>query len=109
MNEIQKIYCPSCGALVQFLPGREYTFCSSCGSQLFMKDDHLELKLKHEEIKMEYKDRHDERVYQLKKQRTEAEEKRNNTRQKYILLLIEMGISMGIAMGIFVAAYNVFF
>lgn len=61
MSEIKKMFCPSCGAPVSFEPGRENTFCSHCGSQLYFHDDHLEVKLKYEEVKMEYEDRREER------------------------------------------------
>ena len=49
MQNIQKVFCPSCGAPVTFLEGRDDTFCSSCGHQLFREDTQLETKLKHEE------------------------------------------------------------
>lgn len=56
-EKIEVAYCPSCGAPVKFLEGREDTFCSSCGHQLFREDKHLEakLKLKEEELKFEVK------------------------------------------------------
>lgn len=57
MSEIKKMYCPSCGAPVSFESGREDTFCSHCGSQLYFQDDHLEVKLKHEERKMEHEEK----------------------------------------------------
>lgn len=68
-NEIQKMFCPSCGAPIQFQPGREDTFCSSCGTQLFFKDDHLEMKLKHEENKM----LHEEHMAQEERWKKDAE------------------------------------
>lgn len=46
---IEKVFCPSCGAPVKFLEGRDDTFCIHCGHQLFKEDTNLELKLKHEE------------------------------------------------------------
>lgn len=48
-QKIEKVFCPSCGAPVQFLDGREDTFCTHCGHQIFREDTNLELKLKHEE------------------------------------------------------------
>ena len=75
MNEIKKMYCPSCGAPISFEEGREDTFCSHCGSQLHRDDDnivrrmeHVERKLEHEEKMMEYADRHEEREHESKKQ-----------------------------------------
>lgn len=71
MNEIQKMYCPSCGAPIVFEEGREDTFCSHCGCQLHRDDEnvvrrmeHIERKLEYEEKKMEYADRHEEREYE---------------------------------------------
>lgn len=48
-QKIEKVFCPSCGAPVKFLDGREDTFCTHCGHQLFREDTNLELKFKHEE------------------------------------------------------------
>lgn len=67
MNEIKKMFCPSCGGPVSFQPGREDTFCSHCGAQLYFQDDKLEVKLKHEEVKLEYNNKEKERQYQLEK------------------------------------------
>lgn len=53
-QKIEKVFCPSCGAPVKFLDGREDTFCTSCGMQLYRKDTHLEMKLKHEQEKMKH-------------------------------------------------------
>ena len=71
MNEIKKMFCPSCGGPVSFQPGREDTFCSHCGAQLYFKDDKLEVKLKHEEVKMEYADRSEERKIEDERQKRE--------------------------------------
>jgi predicted amidophosphoribosyltransferase len=68
MQNIQKVFCPSCGAPIQFLEGRDYTFCSHCGHQLFREDTQLDIKLKHEQVKMKYADKHEERVYNYKKE-----------------------------------------
>lgn len=75
-QKIEVVYCPSCGAPVKFLEGREDTFCTSCGHQLFREDTHLEMKLKHEEVKMEYEDRKDRRRH---KEREDERLKKNNT------------------------------
>lgn len=69
MSEIKKMFCPSCGAPVSFEVGREDTFCSHCGSQLYFKDDHLEVKLK-------YADKHEEREFEKEKDIREKKEDR---------------------------------
>jgi uncharacterized Zn finger protein (UPF0148 family) len=60
-QKIEVAHCPSCGAPVKFLDGREDTFCTSCGHQLFREDTNLALKLKHEEFKMEFEARENEK------------------------------------------------
>lgn len=75
MQKIQKVFCPSCGAPVKFLDGRDYTFCTSCGHQLFREDTQLDRKLKHKEIKMKYANQREER--ELAKKKLEAKEQRN--------------------------------
>lgn len=62
MSEIQKIYCPSCGAPVKFLEGKEYTYCTCCGQQLFKEDAHFEKR-------MEYEDKQKEREFDLEKKK----------------------------------------
>lgn len=73
-QKLQKMFCPSCGSPINFIEGRESTFCQYCGYQVFREDDQLELKLQHEQKKwffqdrhedrqMEYSDRHEEREY----------------------------------------------
>lgn len=80
METIQKMYCPSCGAPVSFESGREDTFCSHCGSQLYFKDEHLQVKLKHEEAKleMEYADKKDQREFEIVKEKARNKEERKN-------------------------------
>ena len=85
-NEIQKMFCPSCGGPVSFQPGREDTFCSHCGAQLYFQDDKLEVKLKHEEFVMEQKQK-------------EAESKR-----EWIALAIMWGFIGLMFIAIFIAA-----
>ena len=67
MNQIEKMFCPSCGAPISFEEGREDTFCSHCGSQLHRDDDNVVRKMEHTEIMAEYADRHEEREFQEKK------------------------------------------
>lgn len=67
MNTIEKMFCPSCGAPISFEEGREDTFCSHCGTALHRDDDNVVRKMEHIEKKMEYADRHEERVFQEKK------------------------------------------
>lgn len=62
MSEVQKIYCPSCGAPVRFLEGKEYTYCTSCGHQLFKEDIHFEKR-------MEYEDKQKNREFELEKKK----------------------------------------
>ena len=94
MNEIKKMFCPSCGGPVSFQPGREDTFCSHCGAQLYFKDDMLEVKLKHEERKMEheekvleYKDRAEQRQVEIDSQKNQFK----NTIKMTIILLAASG------------------
>lgn len=81
VSEIQKMFCPSCGAPIVFEEGREDTFCSHCGCQLHRDDEnivrrmeHVERKLEHEEKKMEYADRHEEREYTLEREAQQRKE-----------------------------------
>ena len=67
MNTIEKMFCPSCGAPISFEEGREDTFCSHCGAQLHRDDENIVRRMEHIEKKMEYADRHEERVFQEKK------------------------------------------
>lgn len=76
MNEIKKMFCPNCGGPVSFQPGREDAFCSHCGSQLYFEDDKLEVKLKHEEVKMEYADKSEARQHEIEKKKIENKEER---------------------------------
>lgn len=85
MQDVQIVYCPSCGAPVKFLENREDTFCTSCGHQLFREDTHLEMKLKHEEVKMEYQDRSEER-------RLKEEAEKRNEKEKWIVLALSFGL-----------------
>lgn len=62
-QKLQKISCPGCNSPIHFPDDREYTFCQYCGCQVYKEDSHFERKLDHEEVKMEYVDRHDERIH----------------------------------------------
>lgn len=99
-QNLQKMFCPSCGAPIIFEEGREDTFCSHCGCQLHRDDEnivrkmeHVERKLEHEEKKMEYKDRHEEREHEL----TKAERERKDA-----LLCIALAIIFGIGFMLFI-------
>ena len=63
MQELQKVYCPSCGAPIKFLEGRDDTFCTHCGHQIFKEDTMLEKKMEHEEniMEMMYKEKKEAR------------------------------------------------
>lgn len=67
MQELQKMFCPSCGSPIKFIEGREYTYCQYCGYQVYRNDSDLELKLKHDAVKMYYNDKREERQFQYKK------------------------------------------
>ena len=67
MNTIEKMFCPSCGAPIAFEEGMEDTFCPHCGSALHRDDENVVRRMEHIEKKMEYADRHEERVFQEKK------------------------------------------
>lgn len=67
MNTIEKMFCPSCGAPIVFEEGKEDTFCSHCGTALHRDDGNVVRRMEHIEKKMEYADRHEERVFQEKK------------------------------------------
>lgn len=45
---VQKVSCPSCGAPVVFIEGKESTVCSSCGHQLFREDTNAALKMRYD-------------------------------------------------------------
>lgn len=62
MQKLEKMFCPSCGAPISFEDGRDDTFCSHCGHQIFKEDSQLEEKNRHEEKKLKYKDREDARA-----------------------------------------------
>lgn len=72
MSDVKSMFCPNCGAPVSFQPGREDTFCSNCGSQLYFQDNHLELKLRHEEVKMAYEEKDKEREFELEKEKRDT-------------------------------------
>lgn len=74
VSEIQKMFCPSCGAPIVFEEGREDTFCSHCGCQLHRDDENIVRKLEHEEKRMEYADRHEEREYTLERESQQRKE-----------------------------------
>lgn len=61
MQKLEKMFCPSCGAPISFEEGRDDTFCSHCGHQIFREDSQLEEKNRHEEKKLYYKDRESKR------------------------------------------------
>lgn len=82
MNEIKKMFCPSCGGPVSFQPGREDTFCSHCGAQLYFQDDKLEVKLK-------YEDKKDERRFE-----EEKEIRKNKEDRFYMWILIGFTVFM---------------
>ena len=89
-QKIEVVYCPSCGAPVKFLEGREDTFCTSCGHQLFREDTHLEMKLKHEEVKMKHEE-------------TMTEQKRLDNDQKFGIIFTSIGWIIILIIGIIVA------
>lgn len=98
MNEIKKMFCPSCGAPISFQPGREDTFCSHCGAQLYFQDDHLEVKLKHEEAKM----KHEEVILEYK----DREEQRKKAVRDDKIVLIIMAIGAIFALALWVLLFN---
>lgn len=84
-QNLQKMFCPSCGAPLQFIDGREYTFCQYCGYQIFKEDTQLGIKLNHEQVKMKYADRHEAREYEYSdrdKQRSFLENDRKLSRKE---------------------------
>lgn len=83
-QNLQKMFCPSCGSPIQFIDGREYTFCQYCGHQIFREDTQLDIKLKHEQKKMKFADRHEERAmfYEDKKEDRKFAEKKVKTEHK---------------------------
>lgn len=96
VSEIQKMFCPSCGAPIVFEEGKEDTFCSHCGCQLHRDDEnivrrmeHVERKLEHEEKKMEYADRHEEREYTLER---DAQKRKDDI--IYMIAMILFGLLM---------------
>lgn len=93
-QKIEVVYCPSCGAPVKFLEGREDTFCTSCGHQLFREDTHLEMKLKHEEVKM----KHEEIM---------TEQKRLDDDQKFGIIFTSIGWIIILIIGIIVAINSI--
>lgn len=52
----QKVFCPNCGAPIFFIEGREFTYCQYCGYQVYRPDPKLGMKLRHEEVKMQFDD-----------------------------------------------------
>lgn len=99
-QNLQKMFCPSCGAPIIFEEGREDTFCSHCGCQLHRDDEnivrkmeHVERKLEHEEKKMEYTDRHEEREHEIDKMITE-----NRLETKNFLIMVVITVIVIIIM-----------
>lgn len=90
MNTIEKMFCPSCGAPIVFEEGREDTFCSHCGAQLHRDDENVVRRMEHIEKKMEYADRHEERVFQEKKAAAIRKEEIIGVAISLVLLILAM-------------------
>ena len=63
MSNLEGMTCPKCGGQIYFDDnGQEYVFCSHCGTQIFKEDTHFDRRISHEEKKMKYADRAEERA-----------------------------------------------
>ena len=71
-QKTQKMFCPSCGAPVSFIEGREFTYCRYCGYQIYHEDPKLGMKLHHEQVRWKYADKKDAR--RLEEQRLKMQE-----------------------------------
>lgn len=80
-QNLQKMFCPSCGSPISFIEGRESTFCQYCGYQIFREDDQLEMKLHHEQKKWFFQDRHEDRTMEYSDRHEEREYRSEDIKQ----------------------------